>query len=199
MKGFRRTIGLTILLICFLSAKAYSSTSKSQTYVSRGSSLTQLSSPKSSLLQSEHLNLLFAQQTNDSVKVAHFESRKLKNPWVAFGIALVPGAIIHGAGHFYAGRIGTGFVLLGSELVGTGLIAVGLVGGIETITGEPREGWVIELEAGLVLFVGSWIYDIIGSPIVVMKANKDLLQRKHSGLKIQIKDGNLKLVTIWSF
>jgi TM2 domain-containing membrane protein YozV len=199
MKGFRRTIGLTILLICFLSAKTYSSTSKSQTYVSRGSSLTQLSSPKSSLLQSEHLNLLFAQQTNDSVKVANFESRKLKNPWVAFGIALVPGSIIHGAGHFYAGRIGTGFVLLGSELVGTGLIVVGLVGGIETITGEPREGWVIELEAGLVLFVGSWIYDIIGSPLVVMKSNKDLLQRKHGGLKIRIKDGNVKLVTTWSF
>jgi len=118
---------------------------------------------------------------------------------MAFGIALVPGAIIHGAGHFYAGKIGTGFVLLGSELVGTGLIAVGLVGGIETITGKPREGWVIELEAGLVLFVGSWIYDIIGSPIVVMKSNKDLLQRKPSGLKIQIKDGNVKLVTIWSF
>lgn len=199
MKGLGRTIGLVIFLICFLSVKSHSTTDKIQTYVSRGSSLTQLSSPKSSLLQSEHLNLLFAQQTNDSAKVANFDSRKLKNPWIAFGIALVPGSIVHGAGHFYAGKIGTGFVLLGSELVGTGLIVVGLVGGIETITGEPREGWVIELEVGLVLFVGSWIYDIIGSPIVVMKSNKDLLQRKHSGLKIQIKDGNLKLVTIWSF
>jgi TM2 domain-containing membrane protein YozV len=161
--------------------------------------LTQLTSPKSSLLQSEYSDLLFAQQTNDSAKVANFESRKLKNPWIALGIALVPGSIVHGAGHFYAGSIGTGFVLLGSELVGTGLIGVGLIRGIETITGEPREGWVIELEIGLVLFVGSWIYDIIGSPIVVMKTNKDLLQRKHSRLKIQIKDGNVKLVTMWSF
>lgn len=199
MKGLGRTIGLVIFLICFLSVKSHSTTDKIQTYVSRGSSLIRLSSSESSLLQSEHLNLLFAQQTNDSAKVANFDSRKLKNPWVAFGIALVPGSIVHGAGHFYAGKIGTGFVLLGSELVGTGLIVVGLVGGVETITGEPREGWVIELEVGLVLFVGSWIYDIIGSPIVVMKSNKDLLQRKHSGLKIQIKDGNLKLVTIWSF
>ncbi len=199
MKGFRRTIGLTILLICFLSVKSHATTDKIQTYVSRGSSLIRLSSSELNLPQSEYSALLFAQQTNDSAKVANFESRKLKSPWVAFGIALVPGSIIHGAGHFYAGRIGTGFVLLGSEFVGTGLIAVGLVGGIETITGEPREGWVIELEAGLVLFVGSWIYDIIGSPIVVMKSNKDLLARKHGGLKIRIKDGNVKLVTTWSF
>jgi hypothetical protein len=181
MKGYRRTIGLTILLICFLSAKTHASTNK--TYVSKN----------------EYSALLFAQQTNDSAKVANFESRKLKSPWIAFGIALVPGSIIHGAGHFYAGRIGTGFVLLGCELVGTGLIGVGLIRGIETITGEPREGWVIELEVGLVLFVGSWIYDIIGSPIVVMKSNKDLLARKHGGLKIRIKDGNVKLVTTWSF
>jgi TM2 domain-containing membrane protein YozV len=183
MKGFNRTIGLTMLLICFLSAKTYASTNKTQTYVSKCG----------------YSALLFAQQTNDSAKVADFESRKLKNPWLAFGIALVPGAIIHGAGHFYAGRIGTGFVLLGSELIGTGLIGVGLISGIETITGEPREGWVIELEVGLILFVGSWIYDIIGSPIVVVRTNKDLLARKHGGLKIQIKEGNLKLVTIWSF
>jgi TM2 domain-containing membrane protein YozV len=199
MKGLGRTIGLVIFLICFLSIKSHSTTDKIQTYVSRGSSLIRLSSSELNLPQSEYSALLFAQQTNDSAKVANFESRKLKSPWIALGIALVPGSIIHGAGHFYAGRIGTGFVLLGSELVGTGLIGVGLIRGIETITGEPREGWVIELEVGLVLFVGSWIYDIIGSPIVVMKSNKDLLQRKHGGLKIRIKDGNVKLVTTWSF
>jgi TM2 domain-containing membrane protein YozV len=191
MKGFRRTIGLTILLIGCLSVRAYSLTNKPQSYVFRNSWTNRLPNGNSVFL--------FFEQRNDSNKVSSSDSRKLKSPWMAFGIALVPGAIIHGAGHFYAGKIGTGFVLLGSELVGTGLIAVGLVGGIETITGKPREGWVIELEAGLVLFVGSWIYDIIGSPIVVMKSNKDLLQRKPSGLKIQIKDGNVKLVTIWSF
>jgi hypothetical protein len=189
MKKSKRTIGLTILLTCFLSAKAYSSTSQSQTYVSRSSSLTQLSSPKSGLLQSEHLNLLFAQQTNDSAKVANFEPRKLKNPWIALGIALVPGSIVHGAGHFYAGRIGTGFVLLGSELVGTGLIGVGLIRGIGTITGEPREGWVIELEVGLVLFVGSWIYDVVASPFAVMKRNQEILQGKRA-LRLRIINQN---------
>jgi len=162
--------------------------------------LTQLSSPKSNLSQSEHLTLLFVQQTNDSAKVANFESRKLKNPWVAFGIALVPGAIIHGAGHFYAGRIGTGFVLLGSELVGTGLILVGLVGGIETITGEPREGWVIELEAGFVLFVGSWVYDVVASPFAVMKRNKEILQGKRAlQLRIINKNGNFRAGIVMSF
>lgn len=120
---------------------------------------------------------------------------------MAFGIALVPGAIIHGAGHFYAGKIGTGFVLLGCEFVGTGLIGGGMISLIEKgiIKGESGEPGVMMMEAGLVLFAGSWIYDIIGSPIVVMKTNKDLLQGKHIGLKLQIKDENLKLVVVRDF
>jgi TM2 domain-containing membrane protein YozV len=132
--------------------------------------------------------------------VTNFHLKKPKSLWIALGIALVPGTVVHGAGHFYAGRIKTGFLLLGTEVVGASLVGVGAIAGFaEVMGGESTldaELWVF---GGLILFVGSWVYDVVGSPIVVMKTNKDQLQRKHSGLKIQIKDGNVKLVTIWSF
>ena len=192
MKEFRRTIGLTILLIGCLSVRAYSLTNKPQSYVFKNTWTNRPPNVDSVFL--------FIEQRNDSDKVSSSDSIKLKSPWIAFGIALVPGAVVHGAGHFYAGKIKTGFLLLGVEVVGASLVmTAALAGFAEAMGGESDldvELWGI---VGFALFVGSWAYDVIGSPIAVMKRNKDLLQGKHSGLKIQIKDGNLKLVTIWSF
>lgn len=200
MKGFGKTIGLFIFLICISSVKACSSTDKIQTYISRGSSLTMLSSSELNLLQSGYSNLLFAQQTNDSVKIRNFSSRKLKSPWIAFGIALVPGFVVHGAGHFYAGRIGTGLLLLGTEVVGMSLLVYAAVSSIALAWGgeyDPEaELWAI---GGLVLFMGSWICDMVGSPLAVKKQNEKLLQGKQGNLKFQMKDGQLKLVIMKNF
>ena len=182
MKGFERAIGSAILLIWLLPAKTCPATT--QTYVSKSS----------------YSALLFAQQTNDSVKIENFDSRKLKSPWIAFGIALVPGAVVHGAGHFYAGKIRTGFLLLGTEVVGASLLVYAAVSSFAVAWGgeyDPEaELWAI---GGLVLFVGSWAYDMVGSPLSVKKQNEKLLQGKQSKLKFQMKDGELKLVIMKNF
>jgi TM2 domain-containing membrane protein YozV len=182
MKGFGKAIGLTILLIWFLSAKSYPSTT--QTYVSR----------------SYHSTFLLANQTNDSAKVTNFHLKKPKSPWIALGIALVPGAVVHGAGHFYAGRIKTGFLLLGTEVVGASLLfGAALASFAEAMGGESNPNAELWGFGGFLLFVGSWVYDVVGSPIAVKKRNKELLQRKYSKLKFQIKDENPKFVIIYSF
>jgi len=182
MKGFGRSIGLTILLIWFLSAKSYPSTT--QTYVSR----------------SYHSTFLLANQTNDSAKVTNFHLKKPKSPWIALGIALVPGAVVHGAGHFYAGRIKTGFLLMGTEVVGVSLVGVGAIAGFaEVMGGESTLDAELWIFGGLILFVGSWVYDVVGSPIAVKKQNKELLQRRHGKLKFQIEDENPKFIVIWNF
>jgi TM2 domain-containing membrane protein YozV len=182
MKGLEKAIGITILWIGLLSAK--SCPAAIQTYVSK----------------SGYSTLLFAQQTSDSVKIESFDSRRSKSPWIAFGIALVPGAIVHGAGYFYAGRIGTGLLLLGTEVVGASLLFYAAVSSFAVVWGgeydQEVELWAI---GGLVLFMGSWVCDVVGSPIAVNKQNKNLLQRKQGKLRLQMKDGELKLVTIWSF
>ena len=45
---------------------------------------------------------------------------------VATAVAIVPGLVLHGSGHFAAGERATGWRLLGMEGVGLGLTAVGL-------------------------------------------------------------------------
>ncbi len=197
MKALGRVLGLTMLLVCFLWAITYPSTNEVQTYVSKNGLI---SSPKF-----EHSELLFAQQMEDSIKVRRTDSihserartAKLKEPYKAFLYAVVPGVVVHGTGHFYAGKTTTGFLLLGSELVGATLI----LGGTSTGWGRSsptREGFTVALIGGT-LFFGSWIYDMVKSPLIVQKQNQKLLQGNHADLKFRIKDGDLRLVTVWRF
>ena len=100
---------------------------------------------------------------------------KKKSPTAAFLIALVPGSVVHGAGHFYAAKPKTGFVLLGSEIVGIGLFMGGALSGFAGNEGNDRLetiGFV-----GFSLFIVSWLYDMINAPLEVKKQNQKLLQR----------------------
>jgi TM2 domain-containing membrane protein YozV len=183
MEGLRRSIGLTIFFIWFLPVKTYPSATES--YVSKN----------------YYSALSLAEQTNDSVMVTNVHFKKPKSPWIALGIAFVPGVIVHGAGHFYAGRIKTGFLLLGTEVVGISLVGVGAIAGFaEAMGGEPTsddaELWAF---GGLILFVGSWVYDVVASPITVKKQNKELLQRRQGKLKFQIKEDTPRFVIIYNF
>ncbi len=118
-----------------------------------------------------------------------------KSPWVALGLALIPGFIIHGIGHFYAGKPLVGSVLLICGIIGTGLIIVGFIiiavsGGILTpsiiltvFTGTPIgisesvagiRTAIGLLQIGGILFFGSWAVDIVGAPISCILRNRKI-------------------------
>ena len=203
MKKFGKTIrgflliGLSILLICLLSAKTYPSTNKTQTYVSK-TGLPFREARSVSSLQSECSGLLFAQQMEDSIRVQSPDSIKLKDPKMAVFYAIIPGIVVHGSGHFYAGKKRTGFLLLGAEAVGSVLIFTA-IGFAFRNPGQHLLETDLLAWTGVFLFVGSWGYDIVMSPLVVKKQNQQLLERRHSNLELEITDENLKLVVKWRF
>ncbi|MDP3024481.1 MAG: hypothetical protein Q8O10_03000 [candidate division Zixibacteria bacterium] len=108
------------------------------------------------------------------------DSLKLRNPNTALFYAAVPGFFVHGAGHFYAGKTKTGIALLGVEIISVGLLfryvltdfAASMDGGTG---GEPE---TIVGVIGGTLFVGSWIYDIIGAPLTIDRENEKILEKK---------------------
>lgn len=53
--------------------------------------------------------------------------------------------------------------------------------------------------AGLLLFVGSWVYDVVDSPIAVQKHNQKLIQGKNTELKLQFKDKDLRVAFVYHF
>lgn len=99
------------------------------------------------------------------------DTLKLKNPNTALLIAVVPGFVFHGSGHFYARKSLVGVALFATELVGLrlGLRGTNPFGGSESNT----EG--TEVIAGMILFFGSWAYDLIGAPLAVNKENEKLM------------------------
>ncbi len=178
MKRFARAIGLTMLLVCFLWAKTYPSTSKVQTYVSRDGSIN--------LALDQSSSFLFAQQMEDTIRGERMDSIKLKDSNMAILYAVVPGIIIHGSGHFYAGKRKTGAILLASGVVGGALFFVGGLGvGLSQLDGGQStwEPGYVFMATGGALFLGSWVYDMIGAPLAVQKYNEELLQKKNIGLE----------------
>lgn len=79
-------------------------------------------------------------------------------------IAVGPGFLVHGLGHYYAGDNATALTLLLAELAGVGLIIAGGVLESSTngsgSTGGLRNGLT---HAGVLLFFGSWVADIVGA------------------------------------
>ena len=184
-------IGLTILLICFLSTNTYPSTDKTQTYVSRSGFI---SSP-----QCGYSGLLFAQQMADSVRVKRSDSLKLKDPNIAILYAVVPGIVVHGAGHFYAGKRTTATILFASGFIGGSFVFIGGLTGLEK-SSPTKIGYMLII-TGAVLFTGSWTYDLIGAPIAVKKENQKLLGKKSANLKFEFdhKYDSIKIVLIRQF
>jgi len=77
--------------------------------------------------------------------------------------ALVPGLLVHGAGHFYAGDLQRGWTLLGIEAAGLGCIAYGNRG-----DSDIRSAVAL---TGVALYFGSEIWDIIFTPEKVKRWN----------------------------
>lgn len=116
------------------------------------------------------------------------DSLRLKNPDIALLIAILPGSVVHGAGHFYAGKPLTGVALLGLEIIGTGLVFFGAVEGLgEAMEGGSKgnpEGTIL---IGFSLFLFSWIYDIIGAPLTIAKENERILQKQAGRLGLNLR------------
>jgi len=134
-------------------------------------------------VKSNYWSYLYTQETslNDtSFKMAsELKPVKLKSPTTAFLIALVPGSVVHGAGHFYAGKPKTGVFLFSMELIGAGLFYLGALSsfGEQSENNSSKDGTVVKF-FGFALFVGSWVADVIGAPKAVKKWNNELLKPK---------------------
>ncbi len=187
MKIAARLILLTALLMYLLSGNANASTSGLRDNLSNHRLLSQ---PRD-----QCFSFLFAQQAEDSTKLQTPPSFKGKSPYMAILYAFVPGIIIRGSGHFYAGDRRTGSRLLGAEAAGGLLIAGGFYLGLAGVQTEAG----FALLSGVILFVGSWVYDVVGSPLVVQKQNKDLIERRQGQFRFQRKDGDLRLELVWRF
>jgi hypothetical protein len=146
-------------------------------------------------VRSNSLYYLYVQETiaSDTInkKVIERKPVKLKSPTTALVIALVPGSVVHGAGHFYAGKTGTAFGLFGAEIIGAGLIYAGVLGSIfEGMEGsEKRGGEDAALIIGLGLFAGSWVYDVVASPLVVKNQNDKILGKEPFELSMELDKG----------
>lgn len=108
-----------------------------------------------------------------------------KSPYIALGLAIVPGLIVHGSGYYYAGNSKMGALCSGVELVSVisfvaGLVYVvagglseGLTFGFADSDGNFSTGGAL-VTVGVLGFSGSWLLDLIGSPIYCVKHRASL-------------------------
>jgi hypothetical protein len=170
----RKLILVFLVLVCFFVASNVVYAENSITFSDSNKSIMQAMELS---LKSNSLSYLYAQENSriDSIYKAHAQpdSLKLKSPTAALLIALVPGSVVHGAGHFYAGKSKAGFLLLGVEIIGAGLLYLSALG---NLPGNTRKGNTDGTAfIGLTLIVGSWLYDIIEAPFTVKRNNQKIL------------------------
>ncbi len=91
--------------------------------------------------------------------------RTCRTPAAALAIAIVPGAIVHGAGHLYAGDVRTARWLALSEAAGYAAMFTSHARGADR--GDDTHGGAIVYGVGAGLFFGSWLYDILAAPTAV--------------------------------
>jgi hypothetical protein len=112
---------------------------------------------------------MYQQGIDDSLAVKG-PCYKNKNPWLAFGLALGPGIVVHGLGHYYAGRKKTALILFGTEILATGLAFIE--------RNQIRKENSRRVDApllGVYLFsylYASWMYDVIFAPSKIIEDNK---------------------------
>jgi hypothetical protein len=188
--SMKRTAGIILflsLMACCHSREAHSSASQVQTFVSNRNTM--------SPMFVQHTTNPSAVHMQDSTKVIILDSLKLKDPYMALFYAVVPGLVLHGAGHVYAGRIPTAITLFGGELIGAGLV---FLGGVSQIEG-PNDQGENAMFIGSVVFVGTWLYDFIGSPLAVSSHNRRMLDQKAVGLELRMKDKEPRVAVVWRF
>lgn len=114
----------------------------------------------------------------------------LKDPFVAAMLAIFPGVIVRGMGHFYAKKYITGGLLIMVAFFGLYFNKIDYYDASDFIYKQiqndpPR--YVAEISkhkhheflyySSRILIFGSWAYDIIGAPIVCIRHNKRIKQK----------------------
>jgi|GEM_PF-540692 len=192
-----RSIAFGILLIVSPWVYTYPSTHDIQTYVSLNAS-TSLSPQSAGFLLAQQVEDSTAVPKADSIRGTRSPAVKLKNPYMALGIAVYPGIGLRGAGHWYAGKEGTAMILAGAMVVGGLLLVVPGYGYRDTETcgdtlnGDRNNDGSLELACavtGLVLVAGSWVYDIVGAPLAVKRQNARILRERNATLEFDFERG----------
>jgi TM2 domain-containing membrane protein YozV len=189
MKFAGRSILLAPLLMYLLSADACASTSGLPDDLSSGAILSQ---PRD-----QPFSFLFAQQAVDSTQPHSLPSLKLKSPYMAAFYSVIPGVLVHGSGHFYAGKEGTGSALLGLEAAGVLLLYFGSLSAFQGSSHQndtDAMGYI-----GLALFAGSWVYDMVGSPIAVVRRNRYIKETEGTQYDFKREPRQLRLTFAWHF
>lgn len=161
---------MVLILIVGLQVPSSTASQSVKTYVSRSESrnLRLVVSP----------TILSVQESADSLRPPATGSPKRKSPTVAFLYALIPGAIVHGAGHFYAGADSIGRELQEREVLGIGMILIWLP--LAYVACDVTAVHVLAL-IGVILFVESWVVDLVGAPLAAKKYNEGLLGGENTG------------------
>jgi len=116
--------------------------------------------------------------TTDAARAARAREPRRRSPSMAFGVALGPGAVIHGLGNYTAGNKRTGTILFATELFGAGLY----------LTNDGRNASSTDNPMALVgatLFVGSWLFDLTSAPDAARRFNERLERRQAVSLQLE--------------
>ena len=191
-----RSIAFGILLIVSPGVHSYPSTCDVQTYISLRAP-TNLSARSADFLTAQQVEDSTAVPKADSIRSSRTRTVKLKNPYLALGIALYPGIGLRGAGHYYAGKEGTAAVLAGATIVGALLFISGVgyhgcEGNGDTLNGDPHSYSSLEyacVATGIALIIGSWVYDIVGAPLAVKRQNERILGDRKATLEFDFEPG----------
>ncbi|MCJ7457570.1 MAG: hypothetical protein MUP17_01090 [candidate division Zixibacteria bacterium] len=201
----RKIIFISAILIIFF---VLSNNVQAENNLSLYYSPTNIAHSMDFAVRSNSLNYLYAQEPiavdTSYEKTNESKPAKLKSPTTALVIALVPGSIVHGAGHFYVGKTKTAIGLFGAEIIGAGLTFLGALGSLRGDTGgESSGGGEVVLALGLGLFAGSWIYDVVGSPFAVKDQNDKILGKKpfpdELNMELDKRDQQLKCLVVKRF
>ncbi len=79
-------------------------------------------------------------------------------------LAVGPGFLVHGVGHYYVDDVSTAWRLLVGEILGVALVAGGAA--LQAYTGDAGTTGALQrlmVHAGAFLFVGTWLTDIVGT------------------------------------
>ncbi|NIR62594.1 MAG: hypothetical protein GWO41_03985 [candidate division Zixibacteria bacterium] len=137
----------------------------------------------SSLSAESYWDLFLEKRGKDSTrpeieKQAESTSEYKADLGVGYFMAVVPGFVVHGAGNFYGGRTGTGLTLLSLEIVSIyGILRTELHGWMGNTNSQDEKYGFIKV-GSIMLFFGTWIYDIL----TVDSAIKD----KYENRKVRI-------------
>jgi TolB-like protein/TM2 domain-containing membrane protein YozV len=105
------------------------------------------------------------------IDIEDYESLK-KDRTIATFLALFPGMLLHGIGNFYAGDTQTGLWLLGLEGLSIAMMGLGSL----TFPSAPDPA-IGALVIGELVFIATWVYDIILTQSALERYNENLSKR----------------------